>query len=760
MARRALPRLVRIGLWSLAGLVVLVAAGAAVVAVTFDPDSLKPRIVAAVKQATGRDLTIAGHLRLGLSLRPTLVAQGVSLANPPGFSRPQMATLERLDAELALLPLLHHRVEIDRLVLLKPDIILETDAQGRPNWQFTPQARPAGTPSSATGGASDGAATRLSAADVRIEDGTVTWRDGRTNRSAVLGVASLRATAPSPDADLTLSLSATYDAAPFTLTGRFGPLAVLQGSAASGWPVQARLEAAGARLDVGGSIAQPMQARGYRLKVAATVPDLAALAVFAPGAHLPPLRDVVLAAEVTDAGAAWPEVSGLTLHIGASELSGLRIEQVDVTAPRLDQPVQLSAKGEFAGVPATVTGSTGALAALLAGRASGPVPLDLVIHALGSNLTVKGTAARGADGRASVQAAAAAEKVDLDVLLAALHRPPPPAGAAPAAPPPAPAAAPAQAAAGHVIPDTPIPLATLHLADADVKLSIAELAWGGGTYRGITTHIDLHGGRLRLDPLSADLPEGHIDAALSVDASQPTPVVALRLQSAALAVQTVLAALRQPAYVSGTMQVHADLHGTGATLHAIASSLDGSATLSMGGGSIDNRLLGSTLGSVLRTVNLLDLVGRGGASEIRCFAAHIDASHGIAALRSFVFASSLLSMDGGGSVNLGAETLDLHIRPQARLAGTGIVVPMRISGPWRAPATVPDASAVAGNAGAMAGALLGNATPLGMIAGALGGKQILGGSGECGAAPAAQGPPQQAPPKPPNLGSVLKQLLR
>ena len=53
MARRTLPRLVRIGLWSLAGLAALVIAGGAIVALSFDPDSLKPRVIAAVKQATG-----------------------------------------------------------------------------------------------------------------------------------------------------------------------------------------------------------------------------------------------------------------------------------------------------------------------------------------------------------------------------------------------------------------------------------------------------------------------------------------------------------------------------------------------------------------------------------------------------------------------------------------------------------------------------------------------------------------------------------
>ena len=88
MARRTFSRVLRIGLWSLAGLVVLVIAGGAVVALSFDPDSLKPRIIAAVKQATGRDLMLQGRIQLGLSLRPTLVVQRRRLRQPAWLLAP------------------------------------------------------------------------------------------------------------------------------------------------------------------------------------------------------------------------------------------------------------------------------------------------------------------------------------------------------------------------------------------------------------------------------------------------------------------------------------------------------------------------------------------------------------------------------------------------------------------------------------------------------------------------------------------------
>ncbi len=766
MARRTFSRVLRIGLWSLAGLVVLVIAGGAVVALSFDPDSLKPRIIAAVKQATGRDLMLQGRIQLGLSLRPTLVVRGVGFANPPGFSRPQMATLERLDAKLALIPLLSRRVEIDTLVLVKPDIMLEIDAQGRPNWLFTPETRPPAPPSTSSG-APDGARTRIGVADVRIENGLLTWRDGRVGRSMVFGIADLHASTASPDANPNLAMSATYDSTPFTLAANFGPLTWLweRGTGAV-WPVQAHLEAAGAKLVVDGVVAQPLQGRGYRLKISANIPDVAALSPLLPELKLPPLRAVDLAAQVADTGAALPELSGLTLHIGPSDLTGmvagLRLDRLDVTAADLGQPVQVSAQGSFAASPATLSGSVGSAAVLWAGAgAAGPIALDLHLQALGSNLTIKGTAARGKDGRPAVQAEVMSDRIDLDPVLAALRKPPASAGAAPAA------ASAQPPASDRLIPDTPIRFDLLRTGDADVQLKIAQLVSGGATYRGIATHIDLRGGRLRLDPVAADLPQGHLDGALSADAAQANPAVALRLRIPALEVQPLLAAAGEPAYLSGSLNVQADLRGTGATPHAIAASLDGSLGLSMANGTVDNRLLGSSLGSILRASNLLDLVGRGGTSQVQCFVARLDANHGIATVRSLAFVATLLTMDGDGSLDLGAETLDLHVRPQAKLAGVGVVLPIRISGPFRSPHTASDpAAAVAQSAGTVAGAVLGGATPLGLIAGALGGKQLLGGAeadcGPSGAAPSSGRPAPAAPQqqKPPNLGNVLKQLLR
>lgn len=783
-----MPRALRIGLWCVVALVVLVVAGAGVFALTFDPNSYKPQIVAAVQKATGRDFTIDGRIRLGLSLQPTLTIQNASIANPAGFSRPRMATLQELDLKLALWPLLSHTVEIYRLELVKPDILLEINRQGWTNWQFTPRTNTTGTPGPS--GTSDGKSTRIDVRALDVTDGTVTWRDDTTMQQAVLAVQSLTVRAPSPDSNVNLAMTASFNGNPFSMEGEVGSLAALQGTAAKApMPVRMTLQAAGAKIAVDGSISQPEQMRGYTLKLDANVPNLAALGRFVPEMALPPLHDVTLAMQLADSGKALPAISNMALHVGASDLSGtiggLKIDKLDVTAPKPDAPVQVAGQGSFGQAPASLNGSLGIPPSLLSGgKLSGSVPIDLTLVALGSNVTVKGNAGQTKDGRPMVQGDIRSPQIDADALMAALHSKPAvqpaSAGAAPAPAVPRPAARPAN---GRMVPDTPLPFDLLRMADANVKLDVASLKFGGTAYKAITGTLALNGGKLRIDPLSASLPEGKLSGAVTADANAPAPPVTLKLNAPALALGPLLQAIGEPVYLSGNMEVHADLSGAGATPQAIVSGLNGTLGVAIANGTVDNRLLGSTLGSLLRGVNALDLVGRGGTSQLQCFAARLDARSGTATVRTLVLSSSLLTMDGTGTLNLGPETLDLRLRPEGRVAGTAVVVPVRVTGPMRAPNAEPDAAAaVAANAGTVAGTVLGTATPLGAVAGLLGGQKLLGGQEgvNCGAAIAmargeaapaaaapAAAPAQSAPPgqpaqqqqKLPNPGNLLKKLI-
>jgi hypothetical protein len=82
MARRrpssGISRLLRIGLWAFTDVKQIVIVNKRILLEKFDTDKIKQRIIATIKQQTGRDLDLQGRIRLGLSLQPTLTIQGVA----------------------------------------------------------------------------------------------------------------------------------------------------------------------------------------------------------------------------------------------------------------------------------------------------------------------------------------------------------------------------------------------------------------------------------------------------------------------------------------------------------------------------------------------------------------------------------------------------------------------------------------------------------------------------------------------------------
>src|SRR5260221_88628 len=174
-----------------------------------------------VKAATGRDFAIAGRLDLKLSLTPTLAVSDLRLANPPGFSRPDMATIAKLEGQIALWPLLSGRVQIERFALNGADIVLETNAQGRGNWVFETIAA---TPAPAS---ESGRSLTLAIGALTIGDSALTYRDGHSGaeRRLALGKATLRESGDGGALDI--ALQGAVDAMPFDIVGKTGGIAPL-----------------------------------------------------------------------------------------------------------------------------------------------------------------------------------------------------------------------------------------------------------------------------------------------------------------------------------------------------------------------------------------------------------------------------------------------------------------------------------------------------------------------------------------------------
>ena len=114
-------------------LIVLVAIVGAFLA-SLDVNQYKDALVDLVETTTDRDFSIRGDLRLKLSLLPTIAADGITFGNAKSAAHENMVTIERIEARLALLPLLYAEISLKRLTIIGGWISIETDAKGRGNW--------------------------------------------------------------------------------------------------------------------------------------------------------------------------------------------------------------------------------------------------------------------------------------------------------------------------------------------------------------------------------------------------------------------------------------------------------------------------------------------------------------------------------------------------------------------------------------------------------------------------------------------------
>lgn len=167
-------------LYGVAGLVALLVAAILIVPMFVDANAFKGEIAARVKEATGRDLVIEGDIAVRFLVPATGVSvSGVRFANLPGAVAADMVTLESLEVNVALLPLLRGEIQVESIRLVEPVIELEVLQDGRVNWNFGDAGEGAGGDGDGEpGSGGDGGAVRID--DMVIENGTLTYRDARS----------------------------------------------------------------------------------------------------------------------------------------------------------------------------------------------------------------------------------------------------------------------------------------------------------------------------------------------------------------------------------------------------------------------------------------------------------------------------------------------------------------------------------------------------------------------------------------------------
>ncbi len=306
----------------IAVVVVLVALVATAVGIlmSIDFNQYKPQIAAAVKSATGRDLSIGGDFKLGISLSPTLAVDNVSLSNMPGGSRPVMINLNRLDVQVELIPLLSKKIKVDRIILDGADILLETDAKGRGNWVFqAPGATPGATTATTTTTtpAAAGGGMSLPEVDtVQIRNSTVTYHDGVAGTTRSFKIDKLNA--DTTGGNLSLDLVALIGQTPLNVKGTLGAPALLAGG--SPYPMDLALSSGDTSATVKGAIGDITKMQGLAVDVTAKGNSLAELSGLT-GSPMPKLGPYSFAGKFVNIEGGY-KISGLQLTMGSSSMTG------------------------------------------------------------------------------------------------------------------------------------------------------------------------------------------------------------------------------------------------------------------------------------------------------------------------------------------------------------------------------------------------------------------------------------------------------
>ena len=196
---------------AVAGLLVVLVAALLIGPNFIDWNRYKGSFTAAVEEATGRKLTIAGNLNLRLLPQPTLAARDVRFANISGGSQTDMLALSGLQVLVGLGPLLRGDIEVRSLRLVEPVLTLERLADGRVNWNFGRKpdlpANAAPLPGATPAPAAPPSSPPVALQEVVIVDGRITWRDAQAGQFEQFD-----------DVDATLTV-VTPDNGPFSVQG-------------------------------------------------------------------------------------------------------------------------------------------------------------------------------------------------------------------------------------------------------------------------------------------------------------------------------------------------------------------------------------------------------------------------------------------------------------------------------------------------------------------------------------------------------------
>ncbi len=606
------------------------------------PRFVTDRIVAAVKERTGRDLTIAGGARIGFWPRLSIRLDDVTLSNPPEMGGGVFLKVAEIDLEVEARPLLQRRLEVKRIYMRRPQVNLLVDRKGHQSWDFSGTAGGAGTPDADREAAGPGGNTSIPRgggngtpagdlldevriAPILVEEGQVSYLDERDGTTFAASDVNLRVSLPTPDSPLSLKGSAVWRRQPVKF---------------------ALFVKAPQRLTVSGS---PLEASIDAARLKASYSGLATLRTgFELAGHLE---------------ASTPSLRGMMRWLGVDMPEGRGLESLSVRGGLDLRPDRLELK-------------------------KATVQLD--------GMTARGTVRVLTKGvRPKIVAALGVDRIDTNVYMAPEVSPG--GGGASGA---------SSAKGADAWSDRPIDLSSLKTVDADLRLAANAILYRKVRIGRSTVTAKLEKGVLDATLKDMTLYGGKASGRLVLDGSGQKAVVRGALNAKGLNGEGLLKDFADITSLKGTLDMSLSLAARGRSQQEMVSTLLGKAKLTFRDGAIRGINIARLVRTVEKAVvngwkkapkEKTDFAELSGSFDIR---------DGIAKTKDLKMLGPLVRLSGSGEVDLLRRRLDLRIDPKLvkSLKGQGgtfdlkgLPVPIIIRGPWDNPKIYPDIEGILKN---------------------------------------------------------------
>lgn len=252
-------------------------------------------------------------------------------------------------------------------------------------------------------------------------------------------------------------------------------------------------------------------------------------------------------------------------------------------------------------------------------------------------------------------------------------------------------------APGRLLPDAPLNVERLRVMDGTLRYRAARVKRNDLDVRQVDIGADLKSGVLDLDPVAFTFNRGELRGTAKINATRDTPYSAIDFRLRGYPLESIIPARNGVPTVTGQALGRARLEGPGASIHQFAGASKGTISLVVPQGRM--RAAFAELMGVHVLAGLFKL-DDASTAEVRCAVADFTVSGGTATAKTFVIDTTPVLAQGSGTIDLGAETINLRIDGETKEPRLiRLWAPILVRGPLTSPKVDLDRGAVAAQIG-------------------------------------------------------------